>query len=264
MRKLTAILGALFMAAAPLAGAPQAMAGDAPAPAEVTVFAAASLTNAMQEIGKNYEAAKGGKVKFSFAASSALARQIEAGAPAQIYASANVKWMNYVADKGLIEKGTRKTPIGNKLVLIAPADSKLNKVEIGKGFDLAKLLGADGRLSVGDPDHVPAGIYAKEALQKTGAWKAVEPRLARADSVRAALVLVEKGEAPLGVVYETDAKVSSKVKIVGVFPGDSHKPIVYPFAIVKGQDNAASRAFFDYVTGEPGLAVFVKYGFSRN
>ena len=211
-----ALWGALLLIAAGLADGCQAMAGDAPA--EITVFAAASLTNALEEIGKGYEAAKGGKVKFSFAASSQLAKQLEAGAPAQVFISADEKWMDYAAGKDLIDKTSRKSPIGNKLVLIAPADSKLDKVEIAKGLDLAKLLGTDGRLAVGDPDHVPAGLYAKEAFQNLGVWQTIEPRLARADSVRGALTFVEKGETPLGVVYETDGKVSPKVKIVGAFP----------------------------------------------
>ena len=263
MEKFTRRLAILVLiTAASVSSGPPAMAKDAPA--EITVFAAASLTNALEELGKGYEAAKGGKVKLSFAASSQLAKQLEAGAPAQLFMSADEKWMDYAAEKNLIEKASRKSPIGNKLVLIAPADSKIDKVEIARGFDPVKLLGADGRLATGDPDHVPAGIYAKEAFQNLGVWQSVEPRLARADSVRGALTFVEKGETPLGVVYETDAKVSPKVKIVGLFPADSHKPVSYPFAIVKGQDNAASRGFFDYVTGEPGMAVFAKYGFSKN
>jgi molybdate transport system substrate-binding protein len=262
MNTFAKYLAVLFLTVAAITGGQRAIAADAPP--EVTVFAAASLTNALEEIAKGYEAAKGGKVKFSFAASSALAKQLEAGAPAQVFISADEKWMDYAAGKDLIEKASRKTPIGNKLVLIAPADSKLDKVEIAKGADLAKLLGADGRLATGDPDHVPVGLYAKESLEKLGLWAALEPRLARTDTVRATLTLVEKGETPLGIVYETDAKVSSKVKIVGVFPADTYKPVVYPFAIVKGQDNAASRAFFDYMTGEAGLAVFTKYGFSKN
>jgi molybdate transport system substrate-binding protein len=262
MKQFVQRLAVLVLIAVASVSGQRAMAGDAPA--EITVFAAASLTNALEELGKSYEAAKGGKVKFSFAASSQLAKQLEAGAPAQIFMSADEKWMDYAAEKNLIEKATRKSPIGNTLVLIAPADSKIDKVEIAKGFDLVKLLGADGRLATGDPDHVPAGVYAKEAFQNLGVWQAIDPRLARADSVRGALTFVEKGETPLGVVYETDAKVSPKVKIVGVFPADSHKPVAYPFAIVKGQDNVASRGFFDYAAGEPGMAVFTKYGFSKN
>jgi molybdate transport system substrate-binding protein len=243
----------LFARGAPL------MAADAQP--EVTVYAAASLTNALEDLAKAYDAAKGGKTKFSFASSSTLIKQIQAGAPAQIFVSADEKWMDYASAKDLIEKASVKKPIGNKLVLIAPASSKLDKVDI-KGSDLAKLLG-DGRLATGDPDHVPVGLYAKEALQKLGQWTAIEPRLARADSVRGALAFVETGEVPLGIVYETDAKVSAKVKIVGELPADTYKPVVYPFAIVKGQDNTAVRGFYDYITGDAGLAVFTKYGFSK-
>lgn len=262
MRIIIRLVGVLIVALMAWSGGRPAIAGDVPA--EITVFAAASLSNALEEIGKGYEAATHGKVKFSFAASSALAKQLEAGAPAQVFMSADEKWMDYAAEKNLIDAASRKTPIGNKLVLIAPTDSRLDKVAIAKGADLAGLLGTDGRLATGDPDHVPAGLYAKEAFQTLGLWGTLEPRLARADSVRGALAFVEKGETPLGVVYETDAKVSPKVKIVGVFPADSHKPVVYPFAIVKGQDTPSTRKFFDYATGESGLSVFAKYGFSKN
>ena len=237
-----------------LSAAPVAAAG-------ITVFAAASLTNALAGIGNAYKAKTGTDVTFSFASSSTLAKQIEAGAPAQIFASADTQWMDDVEKKGLVEPSTRANVLGNELVLIAPKDSVLSMQTISRALDWTKLLGADGRLSVGDPDHVPAGIYAKEALTNLGAWGLLGTRLARAEDVRGALAFVERGEAPIGIVYATDAGVSAKVKIIGTFPPDSHAPIVYPFAILKGQASQDVRAFFAYATGPDGMAVFRKYGF---
>ncbi len=239
------------------------LAGPARA-AEVTVFAAASLTNAMEDVGALYREKTGEPLRFSFASSSTLARQIEAGAPAQIYASANEKWMDTLDKAGLVADGTRVSPISNSLVLIAPEDSDLEPVAITKETDLAALLGTDGRMAVGDPDHVPAGIYAAEALRALGQWDALEPRLARADDVRAALALVARGEVPLGIVYGTDAAISEKVKVLGTFPAGSHKPITYPFAIVAGNDTPAVRAVFDFIVGPEALKVFERYGFTRN
>jgi molybdate transport system substrate-binding protein len=230
----------------------------------ITVFAAASLTDVLQAIGDDYKAKTGQEVRFSFASSSTLARQIEAGGPAQIYASANEQWMDYLEKRGLIETGTRVSPISNQLVLIAPTDSKLNDVAISAKLDLMGLLGADGRISLGNPDSVPAGIYAKEALQSLGLWAFAEPRLAPAENVRAALAHVERGETPLGIVYATDAKIDKKVKILGTFPAGSHKSITYPFAIMKGDASPAVKAFFSYLTGPDVLAVYQKYGFARN
>ncbi len=238
---------------------------QAPAQADdTTMLAAASLTNALEELGAQYIAETGKTVVFSFASSSALAKQIEAGSPAQIFASADEKWMDYLAERQLIEEDTRVNPIGNSLVLIVPADSPVTEVTIDSSLDLVALLGADGRLSVGDPDHVPAGGYAKQALETLGFWATAEPLLARAEDVRAALVLVERGEAPAGIVYATDAAVSDQVRVVGTFPADSHRTITYPFAIVAGQDNEDAVAFFSYVTGPTGLATFEKYGFTAN
>jgi molybdate transport system substrate-binding protein len=231
---------------------------------ELTVLAAASLTNALEDIGAQYEADTGKTVQFSFASSSALAKQIEAGAPAQIFASADQKWMDYLAERNLIEADTRVSPIGNSLVLIVPSDSAASDITIDASTDLTSLIGTDGRLSIGDPDHVPAGIYAREALESLGLWATTGPRLARAEDVRAALVLVERGEAPLGIVYATDAAMSDKVRVVGTVPANSHTPITYPFAIVAGQNGADADAFFRYVTGPDGLETFRKYGFSAN
>jgi molybdate transport system substrate-binding protein len=195
----------------------------------LTVFAAASMKNALDDINAAFTKQTGVKVAASYAASSALMKQIESGAPADIFASADLDWMNYGSQKKVIKDDTRINLLGNKLVLIAPKDSKLGNVTIGQGFDLAKLAG-DGRIAAGDVKSVPAGKYAKAALEKLGAWNAAEPKFAMAESVRAALTLVSRGEAPLGIVYETDAKIDPGVKIVGAFPAGSHEPITYPVA----------------------------------
>jgi len=230
-------------------------------PDSVTVFAAASLTDAFQALATQYRQQGGADIRFSFAASSTLARQIEAGAPADIFASANPEWMDYLAGKNLIVPGSRVEPLGNALVLIAPADSALQSVEITRGFDIAALVGPGNRLATGDPAHVPAGLYAEQALRSLEVWPAAEPLLARADSVRSALALVERGEAPLGIVYATDAKASPKVKIVGTFPAESHAPVVYPFAIVAGHDTPAVRSFFQYLTAGAAATVYRQFGF---
>src|SRR5471030_2892375 len=193
----------------------QAQAAD-----KVTVFAAASLTNAIQDIAAQYQKEKGVQVVSSFASSSTLARQIEQGAPADLFISADQQWMDYSMGKQQIVENTRYTLLGNDLVLIAAKASKINHVDINDKTQWASLLG-DSRLSVGDPDHVPAGIYAKEALQKLGAWTTLEPKLARASDVRGALALVEREEAPLGIVYGSDSIASKKVKVVGIFPASS-------------------------------------------
>ena len=196
----------------------------------------------------------------SYAASSALAKQIEQGAPADVFVSADLQWMDYGRRKKLIKDDTRVNLLGNKLVLIAPKDSKIANVTIGPGFDLAKLAG-DGRVTTGDVRAVPVGIYAKQALEKLGAWAAVEPKMAMAENVRAALVLVARGEAPLGIVYETDAKVEPGVKIVGAFPDNSHPPIIYPVALtVNAKPDAA--AYLAYLRTPAAKAVFEKYGFT--
>lgn len=230
------------------------------AEAPVTVFAAASLTNAFQDIGKLYKAKTGTEVAFSFAASSALAKQLEAGAPAGIFASADNKWMDYAESKDLTLKATRVTPIGNSLVLIMPAD-KARDVTINASFDWLGFLGADGRIVTGLTDSVPVGIYAKTALTTLGAWDEVKERVVGAESVRAALALVERGEAAAGIVYSTDAAIAKNVKVVAIFPADSHPPVEYPFEIVKGQDNPATRGFFDFLVGPDAKAVYAKYGF---
>ncbi|HYN39161.1 MAG TPA: molybdate ABC transporter substrate-binding protein [Rhodospirillales bacterium] len=230
-------------------------------PDTVTVFAAASLTDALQALAADDRAAGGGEVRFSFAASSALARQIEAGAPADIFVSANPEWMDYLAGRGLIAAPTRVEPLGNALVLVAPGDSRLSTVRIDPGLDLAALIGPGARIATGDPAHVPVGVYAQKAFEHFGLWARVEPLLARTDSVRAALALVERGEAPLGIVYASDAKASSRVKVVGSFPPDSHPPVTYPFAIVAGRDTPAVRRFFARITGGAAAPVYERFGF---
>ena len=230
----------------------------------ITVFAAASLTDVLQEIGKTYQEKTGEEIRFSFASSSTLARQIEAGGPAAIYASADEKWMDYLGKSDLIEKKTRISPVSNQLVLIAPKDSALGPVAISSKLDLPALLGSDGRIAVGNTDSVPAGIYAKEALTKLGLWTAAEPRLAPSENVRIALAHVERGEAALGIVYATDAKIDPDVKVLGTFPPSSHKPITYPFAILKDHMTPATKAFFAYLTGPEAMPIFEKYGFAKN
>ncbi len=228
---------------------------------ELTVFAAASLTDAMKDISAQWGAQAGHPpLRMSFGSSSTLARQIEQGAPANIFASADEKWMDYLADKKLIVTDTRKDLLGNDLVLVVPAD-KPQHLDIGPGFNLVGLLGPNGRVATGDPAHVPVGIYAEQALKKLGIWDAVSPRLARADDVRSALLLVERGEAPAGIVYATDAAVSKAVVVAGTFPANSHDPVSYPFAVMKAGDTPEARALMTYLSGPEARAVFVKRGF---
>ena len=228
---------------------------------EVVVFAAASTTNAITEIGDLYAARALGRIKTSFASSSTLAKQIASGAPADVYLSANIKWMDFLAEKRAVDKATRFDLLGNRIVLIAPVDSPLQAIDVKPGLDLAALLGSDGRLSMGDPDHVPAGMYGKKAMETLGLWAQVANRLAPMKDVRAALVLVERAEAPLGQVYATDAAISKKVRVVGTFPVDSHPPIVYPVAAVAGGKTDAAAAFMAFLKSPAARAVFEKYGF---
>jgi molybdate transport system substrate-binding protein len=226
----------------------------------VTVFAAASMKNAIDNINAAFTKATGVRVVASLAASSVLAKQIEQTAPADVFASADLEWMDYVEQKKLIKGGTRFNLLGNKLVLIAPKDSKIGDVTIGQGFDLAKLAG-DGRIAVADVRAVPAGKYAKAALEKLGGWAAAEPKLASAENVRAALALVGRGEAPLGIVYETDAKVEKNVKIVGYFSEDSHPPITYPVALTANAKPEAAQ-YLAFLRSGLAKTVFETYGFT--
>lgn len=224
----------------------------------VTVFAAASLKEALDENAKAYEAKSADKVVISYAASSALAKQIEAGAPADLFISADLDWMDYLEQRSLIKADTRQNLLRNRLVLIAPADSKVS-VNINPGFPLAKLLG-DGRLAMANPDAVPAGKYGKASLEALGVWKDVQSKVAAAENVRAALVLVSRGEAPLGIVYRTDAAAESKVRAVGLFPENTHPPIIYPIAATAAGKPAAV-ALLKWLSEPQARAIFVKYGF---
>lgn len=237
-------------------------AGSATAGGNLVVFAAASTTNAMSEIAALYTAAGNGEVTTSFASSSTLAKQIASGAPADVYLSANSKWMDFLANKALISTGTRRDLLSNRIVLIAPENSKLTDITIAKGFAMADLLGSDGRLSMGDPDHVPAGIYGKQALQNLDVWDRISSRLAPMKDVRAALVLVERAEAPVGLVYATDAAISSRVRVIGTFPDDSHPAIVYPVAAVADGKTDQARHFIDFLASPQAGAVFKQFGFA--
>ena len=251
-------LAGVFAAFAILCGAacPPALAQDR----SLTVFAAASMKNALDEVDAAYSAKSGVKIVASYAASSALAKQIEQGAPADIFVSADTDWMDYAIGKNSINEPTRVNLLGNSIVLIAPKDSKIDRVAIGPGFDLAKLAG-DGRIASGDVRAVPSGKYAKAALEKLGAWRAAEPKFAMAESVRAALVLVGRGEAVLGIVYGTDAKVEPGVRTVGAFPADSHPAIIYPAAAtVTAKPEAV--AYLAFLRSSAAKAIFEKYGFA--
>ncbi len=224
----------------------------------VVVFAAASLTNVLQELGDRFTRESSIPIKFSFAGSSTLAKQIESGAPADVFFSADIEWMDYLQTRKMIQIATRHDVLGNRLALVAPADSKI-ELKIGPLFPLAATLGK-GRLATGDPDSVPVGRYAREALTKLGVWNAVEHRLVRAENVRSALAFVDRGEAPLGIVYETDALVDKQVRVVDIFPDDSHAPITYPIALTTVAKADAAK-FLDYVRGPIGNTAFKKYGF---
>jgi molybdate transport system substrate-binding protein len=234
-----------------------------PASAEektLTVFAAASMKNALDDIDVAFTAKTGIKISVSYAASSTLAKQIEQGAPADIFVSADTDWMDYAVSKKNINEPTRVSLLGNSIVLIAPKDSRIDNVTIASGFDLAKLA-RDGKIATGDVKSVPVGKYAKAALEKLGAWQAAEPKFAMAESVRAALTFVARGEAVLGIVYSTDAKVEPGVKIVGTFPTDSHPPIIYPVAATATAKPEANE-YLDYLRSQAAKTVLEKYGFN--
>jgi molybdate transport system substrate-binding protein len=250
-RVLAAVAAAIAVKSLPQAAAAQEK--------SITVFAAASMKNALDEIDSLFTKQSGIKVVASYAASSALMKQIELGAPADVFLSADIDWMDYGAKRNLIRNDTRENLLGNRLVLIAPRDSKIGNVTIGPGFDLAALAGS-GRIATGDVRAVPAGLYAKAALEKLGIWSSVESKMAMAENVRAALLLVARGEAPLGIVYETDAKVDPGVKIVGVFPEDSHPPIIYPVAMTKDAKPDAAQ-YLAFLRTPEAKAVFERYGF---
>ena len=226
----------------------------------LTIFAAASMKNALDDVDAAYTARTGVNVTASYAASSALAKQIDQGAPADLFLSADSDWMDYATKQKTIKAETRTNLLGNSIVLIAPKDSSIDKVTIAPGFDLAKLAGS-GRIATGDVSSVPVGKYAKAALEKLGAWEAAAPKFAMAESVRAALTLVARGEAVRGIVYATDAKVEPAVKIVGTFPADSHPPIIYPVAATTSAGPGAAN-YLDFLRTSAAKAIFEKYGFT--
>jgi molybdate transport system substrate-binding protein len=255
---MLALSGALAAAGAPATPAGQAAAPGSRHAGSLLVFAAASLTDALQQVDGAFSAQTGIAVKASFAASSVLAKQIEAGAPAQVFLSADREWMDYLEQRGRLQSGSRHDLLGNELVLIAPADSAL-RLKIAPHFALLAALG-DGRLASGDPDSVPAGLYARAALTRLGVWAQVADRLVRAENVRAALMYVARGEAPLGIVYQTDARAEGRVRVIDVFPADSHPPITYPLALTAGAGADAAR-YAAFLTSDAARDVFVGRGF---
>lgn len=227
----------------------------------VLFFAAASLQTALNAIAAEWQRETGKRVTFSYAASSALARQIESGAPADLFASADLDWMDWAAERKLVKPDTRKVLLGNTLVLIAPADAATGDLKIGPGFPLGAAIG-DSRLATGNPQAVPVGRYAQAALTTLGVWDQVSPRLAGTDNVRAALALVARGEAKFGIVYRTDANSEPKVKVVDTFPAASHPPIVYPFAVTASSANPDATAFLAYLSSPAATRVFTAEGFT--
>jgi len=247
MRRLIALSIALLIAVPAFAAAP-------------LVLAAASLQESLNAVADAWAARHHARPTLSFASSSALARQIDAGAPADIFISADEPWMDDVARGGLIRPGTRVSFLANTLVLIAPASSATKPVAIRRGFPLAALLGRN-KLAMGEPDSVPAGKYGKEALTSLGVWAAVAPKVASGDNVRAALALVERGEAPYGIVYATDAMASRKVRVVGTFPASSHAPITYPLALLTSSTSPDAERFRRFLLSPAARAIFNRYGF---
>ena len=254
-RGAVALLAAAAVAVLGLTAEPAAAQGAGP-----TVFAAASLKTALDEIGLAYTAASGKKASVSYAAASALAKQIEQGAPADVFVSADLDWMDFLETKGLIRAGTRVNLVSNTLVLIAPAGSP-SEPKIAPGFALAAAIG-DSRLATGDVRSVPVGKYAKAALTTLGVWGAVEPKLAGAENVRAALALVSRGEARYGIVYGSDARSEPKVMVVDTFPASSHPPIVYPAAITKEATSPEAAAYLDFLKGPAAAKIFEANGFA--
>ena len=249
------------LAAAFLVGFASTVGGAQAQPKELVIFAAASLKNALDEAAAAWVRETGKPApKISYAASNALARQIEQGAPADLFLSADLHWMDYAAGKNLIRPETRVTLLANRIALIAPSDSTAN-IALAPGVDLAAALG-DGRLAMANVDSVPAGKYGKAALEKLGGWDKIKDKVAQADNVRAALLLVSRGEAPLGIVYATDAAAEPKVKVLATFPEDSHPPILYPVAVTKASTHPDAAGFLIYLRGSGPRATFEKQGFT--
>jgi molybdate transport system substrate-binding protein len=227
---------------------------------EPLVFAAASMKTALDEVAAQWQRESGKKVVISYAASNTLIKQIEQGAPADIFISADLDWMDYGEQKGLINAETRANLLSNRIVIVAPKDATV-KLNITPGFDLASAL-KGGRLAMANVDAVPAGKYGKAALEKLGAWDGVKDKIAQAENVRAALALVSLREAPLGIVYQTDAASDPSVKIVATFPEESHPPIIYPIALTKTSTNPDARAFLSYIRSAAARAAFERQGFT--
>ena len=227
---------------------------------KLIIFAAASLKDALDEVNVAYQHENSQETATSYAASSTLAKQIEAAAPADVFISADLDWMDYLAKRNLIKPETRANLLGNRLVLIAPVNSPLN-LAIGPNFSLAQALG-NGRLAIADPNGVPAGRYGKAALESLGVWSTIADRVAPAENVRAALALVARGETPLGIVYQTDAASDKDVKIVGIFPQDTHPPIIYPIAVVVSSTNPAALGYLAYLKSRAARPTFEKHGFT--
>jgi molybdate transport system substrate-binding protein len=252
---------AIIALAAYVSPAAALLAGSAAAQAqEVTVFAAASLKNALDEIAAAWKQAQGKQTRIAYGASPALARQIEAAAPADIFLSADPDWMDYVDQRKLLRPASRANLLANRIVLIAPKDSSID-LKIEKGFALRAAL-AGGRLAMANTDSVPAGKYGKAALEALGVWSTVQDRVAQAENVRAALLLVSRGEAAAGIVYQTDAAADSNVRIIGTFPQDTHSPIVYPIAILQSSKNPDAAAFVAFLKTPTAARLFEKQGFS--
>jgi molybdate transport system substrate-binding protein len=244
----TSVLLLAFAFAAPGVGA-----------AEATVFAAASLKEALDEAARRFDADAGHRTVLAYGASSVLARQIEHGAPADLFISADKEWMDYLATRELIDSKSRVELLSNRLVLVSPAGSRI-RLEVARGFRLGEALGPD-RLAIADPDHVPAGKYARAALEALGVWAAVSGKIARSENVRAALVLVARGETPLGIVYRTDALAERRVRVVAEFPASSHSPIVYPAALTASSKSLAAPRLLAFLRSPAARAIWEKYGF---
>ena len=257
-RRFSTALAAMLIGLSGLLAVPvrSALAAD-----DVVVFAAASLKNALDEVNAAWQAESGHKATISYAASSALAKQIEEGAPADLFISADLDWMKYLSDRKLTRPESEVKLLGNQIVLIAPKDSALPETAIAPSFDLAGLIG-DGKLAMADVKAVPAGKYGKAALEKLGVWSTMEGKVAQAENVRAALKLVALGEAAVGIVYATDAKAEPGVKVIGTFPDDTHAPIVYPLAITAGSKNPDADAFARFLQSATAASIFKTQGFT--
>jgi len=262
-RRGLAVLALALMMAVPAAAPLHAQKPAVPPPGDkrpIVVFAAASLKTALDEIAAAFKKDTGNELTINYASSAVLAKQIEQGAPADIFVSADLQWMDYLEKAAQIKPLTRRNLLGNKLVLVEPGDQE-TKLEIAKGFDLAGATG-NGKIAVCSITSCPGGIYAKEALETLGVFAAVEPKLAQADNIRAALALVARGEARFGIVYATDAKAEPKVRTVGTFPESSHKPIVYPVALVATSTNPAAPKALSFLSSQAATKILLAQGFS--